>query len=33
MHDHAGACAAVTRLAKQFAESKYLARSQELGCK
>jgi tetratricopeptide (TPR) repeat protein len=33
MHDHAGACAAVARLAKQFADSKYLARGGELGCK
>ena len=32
MHDHPGACAALARLAAQFADSKYLARSQELGC-
>jgi len=33
MQDHAGACVAVARLGKQFADSKYLARGQELGCK
>jgi len=32
MHDHAGACAALTRLAREFADSKYLARGKELGC-
>ncbi|HET7503702.1 MAG TPA: tetratricopeptide repeat protein [Kofleriaceae bacterium] len=32
MHDHAGACAALARLARQFADSKYLARGAELGC-
>jgi tetratricopeptide (TPR) repeat protein len=32
MHDHPGACAAVARLARQFADSKYLARTRELGC-
>lgn len=32
MHDHAGACAALARLARQFADSKYLARGRELGC-
>jgi len=32
MHDHAGACAALARLAREFADSKYLARGRELGC-
>lgn len=32
MRDHAGACAALARLARQFADSKYLARGRELGC-
>jgi len=32
MHDHAGACAALGRLAREFADSKYLARGKELGC-
>lgn len=32
MHDHAGACGALARLARQFADSKYLARGRELGC-
>ena len=32
MHDHAGACAALARLAREFADSKYLARGKELGC-
>jgi len=33
MHDHAGACAVLARLAKEFADSKYIARGQELGCR
>jgi len=33
MRDHAGACAALAGLAKQFADSKYIARGQELGCR
>jgi hypothetical protein len=32
MHDHPAACAALARLAKAFADSKYIARSKELGC-
>jgi len=32
MHDHPAACAAVARLTKDFADSKYLPRAQELGC-
>jgi tetratricopeptide (TPR) repeat protein len=32
MHDHAAACDALARLARQFADSKYLARGRELGC-
>lgn len=32
MRDHAGACAALARLARQFADSKYIARGRELGC-
>ncbi|HEX3759225.1 MAG TPA: tetratricopeptide repeat protein [Kofleriaceae bacterium] len=32
MGDHAGACAAIARLAREFADSKYLARGREL-CK
>jgi TolA-binding protein len=32
MRDHAGACAALARLATQFADSKYVARGRELGC-
>ena len=30
LHDHAGACAAIARLAREFADSKYLARGREL---
>jgi TolA-binding protein len=30
--DHAGACKAIAELAKQFADSKYLERTQDLGC-
>jgi hypothetical protein len=30
MHDHAAACAAIARLAREFADSKYLARGREL---
>ncbi|HEY6176518.1 MAG TPA: tetratricopeptide repeat protein, partial [Kofleriaceae bacterium] len=33
MHDHAAACAALARLAREFADSKYLARGRELGCR
>lgn len=33
MHDHAGACAQLTQLARQFPDSKYLARGRELGCR
>jgi TolA-binding protein len=33
MHDHAGACAALARLARDFADSKYVARGPELGCR
>jgi len=33
MADRAGACAALARLARQFADSKYLARGAELGCR
>jgi TolA-binding protein len=32
MRDHAGACDALARLAKQFADSKYIARGRALGC-
>jgi tetratricopeptide (TPR) repeat protein len=32
MRDHPGACDALARLAKQFADSKYLARGRDLGC-
>jgi TolA-binding protein len=32
MHDHPGACAALAQLARQFADSKYIARGKELGC-
>jgi tetratricopeptide (TPR) repeat protein len=32
-HDHAAACAAVAQLAAQFADSKYLPRARELGCR
>jgi hypothetical protein len=32
MRDHAAACAAIARLAAQFADSKYIARGKELGC-
>jgi tetratricopeptide (TPR) repeat protein len=32
MHDHAAACAALARIARQFADSKYIARGRELGC-
>jgi tetratricopeptide (TPR) repeat protein len=32
LHDRAGACAALARLAREFADSKYLARGRELGC-
>jgi TolA-binding protein len=32
MRDRPGACAALARLAKQFADSKYIARGRELGC-
>jgi tetratricopeptide (TPR) repeat protein len=32
MRDHAAACAALARLAAEFAESKYIARGRELGC-
>jgi TolA-binding protein len=31
--DHTGACAALGRLAREFADSRYVARGQELGCK
>jgi tetratricopeptide (TPR) repeat protein len=31
--DHAAACAALARLAREFADSKYLARGRELGCR
>jgi TolA-binding protein len=30
MHDHAGACAQLARLAREFADSKYIARGREL---
>ncbi|HEX7842294.1 MAG TPA: tetratricopeptide repeat protein, partial [Kofleriaceae bacterium] len=30
--DHPGACAALTHLARDFADSKYIARGKELGC-
>jgi hypothetical protein len=33
MHDHAAACAALAELARRFADSKYLARGGELGCR
>jgi tetratricopeptide (TPR) repeat protein len=33
LRDHAAACAALTRLATQFADSKYLPRGRELGCR
>jgi len=33
MHDHARACAALAELARRFADSKYLARGGELGCR
>ena len=32
MHDHAGGCAQLAQLARQFPDSKYLARGRELGC-
>jgi tetratricopeptide (TPR) repeat protein len=32
MHDHAGACQALAQLAREFADSKYIARGHELGC-
>jgi len=32
MHDHPAACAALARLARLFADSKYLARGRELAC-
>lgn len=32
MRDHPAACAALARLARQFADSKYIARGKELGC-
>jgi tetratricopeptide (TPR) repeat protein len=32
MHDHAAACAALARLARQFADSKYVSRGAEIGC-
>jgi len=32
MHDHAGACAALGKLAKDDPDSKYIARGKELGC-
>lgn len=32
MRDHAAACAALSRLAAQFTDSKYIARGKELGC-
>jgi tetratricopeptide (TPR) repeat protein len=31
-HDHPAACAALARLAGEFADSKYIARGRELGC-
>jgi TolA-binding protein len=31
-HDHAGACAALARLARQYPDSKYTPRGRELGC-
>jgi tetratricopeptide (TPR) repeat protein len=31
-HDHPAACAAVARLAAEFADSKYLPRAREIGC-
>jgi TolA-binding protein len=32
MRDHTGACDALAHLAKQFADSKYIARGRDLGC-
>jgi len=32
MHDHAAACAALSRLARGFPDSKYIARGKELAC-
>jgi tetratricopeptide (TPR) repeat protein len=32
MRDHTGACDALARLAKQFPDSKYIARGRDLGC-